>query len=94
MERDLQKGQANDLLEGLHVALANKSTTKQSTRAWAGVQNAQSHVLSHACLYQRAWQALKHVGTPEDLLFLPETGCKGSCNSQGHHNGQAFWTRK
>ena len=47
VERELRKGQANDALEGLHVGLANKSlllqtdvnqstTTKQSTRAWAG----------------------------------------------------------
>jgi hypothetical protein len=79
VERELRKGQANDSLEGLRVALANKSlllltnvnlstTTKQSTQAWAGVQNAQTHVLSHARSYQRAWQALKCVGTPEDLL--------------------------
>jgi hypothetical protein len=79
VERELRKGQANDALEGLRVALANKSllllthvnkstTTKQSTRAWAGVRNAQTHVLSHARSYQRAWQALKCVGTPEDLL--------------------------
>jgi hypothetical protein len=79
VERELQKGQANDSLEGLCVALANKSlllltnvnqstTTKQSTRAWTGVQNAQTHVFSHARSYQRAWQALKCVETPEDLL--------------------------
>jgi hypothetical protein len=87
VERELQKGQANDSLEGLHVALANKSlllltnvnqstTTKQSTRAWTGVQNAQTHVLSHACSYQRAWQALKCVGTPEDLLVYQKLDVK------------------
>ena len=26
------------------------------------------HVLSHAHSYQRAWKALKHVVTPEDLI--------------------------
>ena len=78
VERELRKGQANDALEGLRVGLANKSlllltdvnqssSTKQSTRAWASVRNAQSQILSHACCYQRAWQALKCVGTPEDL---------------------------
>lgn len=87
VERELRKGQANDALEGLRVALANKSllllthvnqstTTKQSTRAWAGVRNAQSHVLSHARSYQRAWQALKRVGTPEDLLVYQKLDVK------------------
>ena len=78
VERELRKGQANDALEGLRVGLANKSlllqtdvnqstSTKQSTRAWASVRNAQSQILSHARCYQRAWQALKCIGTPEDL---------------------------
>jgi len=79
IERDLRKGQANDALEGLRIGLANKSlllltgvnqstSTKQSTRAWASVRNAQSQILFHASAYQRAWQALKCVGTTEDLL--------------------------
>ena len=87
VERELQKGQANDSLEGLCVALANKSlllltnvnqstTTKQSTQAWEGVQNAQTHVLSHACSYRRAWKALKHVGTPEDLIVYQKLDVK------------------
>ena len=42
-------------------------TTEQSTRAWASVQNAQSQILSHANCYQRAWQALKCIRTPENL---------------------------
>jgi hypothetical protein len=78
VERELRKGQANDALEGLRVGLANKSlllltnvnkstSTKQSTRAWASVRNAQSQILCHAHCYQRARQALKYVGTPEDL---------------------------
>jgi hypothetical protein len=61
------------------VGLANKSlllltdvnqstSTKQSTRAWASVRNAQSQILIYARSYQRAWLALKSVGTPEDLL--------------------------
>jgi hypothetical protein len=79
VERELRKGQANDALEGLRIGLANKSlllltdvnqstSTKQSTRAWASVRNAQSQILIHAGAYQRAWLALKYVGTPEDLL--------------------------
>jgi hypothetical protein len=80
VERALRKGQANDALEGLRVGLANKSlllltnvnqstSTKQSTRAWASVRNAQSQILYHAHCYQRARQALKCVGKPEDLLI-------------------------
>jgi len=79
VERELRKGQANDALEGLRIGLANKSlllltdvnrstSTKQSTRAWASVRNAQSQILFHARSYQRAWRALKSIGTPEDLL--------------------------
>lgn len=79
VERELRKGQANDALEGLRVGLANKSlllltnvnkstSTKQSTRAWASVRNAQSQILCHARCYQRAREALKCIGTPEDLV--------------------------
>jgi hypothetical protein len=78
-ERELRKGQANDALEGVRIGLANKSllfqtdvnkskSTKQSTRAWASVRNAQSQILIHAQTYQRAWQALKCIGNPEDLV--------------------------
>jgi hypothetical protein len=78
-ERDLRKGQANDALEGIRIGLANKSlllltdvnnsrSTKQSTRAWSSVRNAQSQIIHHARTYQRAWEAIKSVGTPEDLL--------------------------
>jgi hypothetical protein len=83
VERDLRKGQANDALEGLRVGLANKSlllqtdvnkstSTKQSTRAWTNVRNTQSQILSHARCYQRAWLALKSIGTPEDLTVHQE----------------------
>jgi hypothetical protein len=72
IERELRKGQANDALEGLRIGLANKSlllltdvnkstSTKESTRAWASVQNAQSQILLHARSYQRAWKALKCI---------------------------------
>jgi hypothetical protein len=78
LERELRKGQANDALEGLRIGLANKSlllltdvnkstSTKQSTRAWASVRNAESQILFHANGYQRAWKALTRIGTPEDL---------------------------
>jgi hypothetical protein len=80
IERELRKGQANDALEGLRIGLANKSlllqndvnksvSTKQSTRAWASVRNAQSQILHHASAYQRAWQAIESIGTQEDLII-------------------------
>lgn len=80
LERELRKGQANDALEGVRIGLANKSlllttsvnnstSTKQSTRAWDSVRNAQSQILIHAGSYNRAWQALNRIGTPEDLNF-------------------------
>jgi len=80
IERQLRKGQANDALEGVRIGLANKSlllqtdvnqsrSTKQSTRAWDSVRNAQSQILVHARSYQRAWQALNSIGTSEDLTI-------------------------
>jgi hypothetical protein len=80
IERQLRMGQANDALEGLRIGLANKSlllltdvnkstSTKESTRAWASVRNAQSQILVHAHGYQRAWKALECVGNPEDLVI-------------------------
>jgi hypothetical protein len=92
------------------VALANKSLlpltnvnqstiTKQSTQAWAGVQNAQTHVLSHARSYQRVWQALKCVGTPEDLLVYQKLDVKDLVTvkdiTMAKHFGMvlAYWTK-
>lgn len=77
-ERELRKGQANDALEGLRIGLANKSlllvtdvnqskSTKQNTRAWASIRNAQSQILMHAGSYRRAWQALTCIGNSDDL---------------------------
>jgi hypothetical protein len=78
VERELRKGQANDSLEGIRIGLANKSlllltdvnqskSTKQNTRAWSSVRNAQSQILIHSRCYQRAWNAIKAIGTQEDL---------------------------
>jgi hypothetical protein len=80
VERELRRGQANDALEGVRSGLASKSlllltnvnqssSTKQSTRAWASVRNAQGQILFHARSYQRAWKALTTIGTAEDLLM-------------------------
>src|SRR5882762_7842386 len=81
IERQLRIGQANDALEGVRIGLANKSlllltdvnksrSTKQSTRAWSSVRNAQSQILLHANTYHRAWQALNSIGNSEDLEAL------------------------
>ena len=112
MERELRKGQANDALEGLRVGLANKSlllqtdvnnstSTKQSTRAWASVRNAQGQILHHARGYQRAWRALQSVGTPEDLevyqeleekdLVVVKDITKAKRFGQGSHSLAWFW---
>jgi hypothetical protein len=87
VERELRKGQANDALEGLRIGLANKSlllltdvnkskSTKESTRAWKSVRNAQSQILLHAHGYQRAWKALECIGTPEDLVIYQKLEAK------------------
>ena len=87
VERELRKGQANDALEGVRIGLANKSllllkdvnlstSTKQTTKAWASVRNTQSQILSHAGDYQRAWQALKRIGTAEDLVVYQKLNQK------------------
>lgn len=79
-ENELRKGQANDALEGIRIGLANKSlllqtgvnlstSTKQSTRAWDSVRNAQSQVLVHARSYQRAWRAIQSIGSSEDKVM-------------------------
>ena len=112
IERELRKGQANDSLEGLRIGLANKSlllltkvnqstSTKQSTRAWASVRNTQSQILIHARTYQRAWQALKQVGTEEDLdvyqrldqkdLVVVKDITAAKRFGQGSHSLAWFW---
>ena len=112
VERELRKGQANDALEGLRVGLANKSlllltdvnqstTTKQSTRAWASVRNAQSQILVHAHSYQRAWRAIRCIGNPDDLLVYQKLDEKDLVTvkditmakrfGQGSHTLAWFW---
>jgi len=112
VERELRKGQANDALEGVRIGLANKSlllltdvnrstSTKQSTRAWSSVRNAQSQILFHAGGYQRAWQALQSIGTEEDLRFYQKLNqkdlvvvkdiSKAKRYGQGSDNLAWFW---
>ena len=47
-----------------------------TVKSLAGVQNAQGQILSHAHSYQRAWQALKYIGTSEDLLIYQKLEVK------------------
>jgi hypothetical protein len=112
IERQLRIGQANDALEGVRIGLANKSlllsndvnksrSTKQSTRAWASVRNAQGHILVHARSYQRAWKALNSIGMPEDLVNYQELDQKdlvvvkdiamAKRFGQGSHTLAWFW---
>jgi hypothetical protein len=80
----------------------NRSTsTKQSTRAWSSVRNAQSQILFHAGSYQRAWQALQSIGTEEDLRFYQKLNqkdlvvvkdiSKAKRYGQGSDNLAWFW---
>jgi hypothetical protein len=73
VERELQKGQANNALEGLCIGLSNKSlilltdvnkrkSTKESTKAWASVRNAQEQIFLHAHAYSRAWKHFNALG--------------------------------
>ena len=73
IERELQKGQANDALEGLQIGLAHKSllllndvnnstSTKQSTLAWASVRNSQSQILHHALLIKGLGKQSNRLG--------------------------------
>ena len=95
IERELQKGQANDALEGLCIGLTNKSlllltdvnkrtSTKDSTQAWASVWNAQSQILLHAHAYQRL-ESTQMYWDSRGSSYLSETGGEGSCCSQEHH---------
>jgi hypothetical protein len=101
VERELRKGQANDALEGLRVGLAQKSllflkdvnkstSTKQSTRAWASVRNAQTLILHHAHCYQRAWHSLKSIGNPEDLMVYQKLDSKDLVTVKDITNAKRF----
>ena len=78
-ELDLRKGQANDALEKLRLALAHKSllwrtkvqmanTTKKRTRAWSDIRRARHQIEKFIRCYHRARHALINLGADEETL--------------------------
>jgi hypothetical protein len=72
-EVELRKGQANDALQGLRLAIGQKtllyrtkvrhsSNTEGRTRAWDDVRAAQAKIARHARSYERARNALERLG--------------------------------
>lgn len=79
LELELRKGQANDCLEGLRLALGHKSllfrtrirqagTNKERTKAWDDVKTARRQVEKHVRGYHRARAAMERLGAGEELL--------------------------
>lgn len=78
-ELELRKGQANDALEKLRLALAHTSllwrtkvqtanTTKKRTRAWKDIRLARQRVAKYVRCYHRARHALINLGADNDTL--------------------------
>lgn len=78
-EMELRKGQANEALEDLRLAIGHKallfrtqvrssSSTKQKTRAWDEVKRADAEVNKHRRRYMLARKAMVSLGADEDLL--------------------------
>ena len=78
-ELELRKGQANDALEKLRLALAHTSllwrtkvqtanTTKKRTRAWKDIRLARQRVAKYVRCYHRARHALINLGADNDAL--------------------------
>jgi hypothetical protein len=78
-ELELRKGQANDALERLRLALANKAllwrtkvhaanTTKKRTRAWADIKKVRQQVEQHVRCYHRARHALANLGADLETM--------------------------
>jgi hypothetical protein len=80
-EVELRQGQANDCLDGLRLALANKAllfrtdirqskSKKGKTRAWAGVHAVEAKVNKYARAYKRARLALIRLGADNKILEM------------------------
>src|SRR5882762_3302813 len=78
-ELELRKGQANDALERLRLALANKALlwrtkvhaankTKKRTRAWADIKKVRQQVEQHVRCYHRARHALANLGADLETM--------------------------
>jgi hypothetical protein len=81
----LQEGQANDALEALHTALAEKSmlyrtkiqewpSQKMSTHSWSAVQRVNGKIRQHVRAYNLAWGALLNMDAdmPQFQAILKE----------------------
>lgn len=77
----LRQGQANDCLDGLRLALADKSlayctdvrlskSTTSKTKAWDGVKAAGARVNKYARAYNRARLALIRLGAGDKILDI------------------------
>jgi hypothetical protein len=80
-EIELRQGQANDSLDGLRLALADKSlafrtdvrqskSTTSKTKAWDTVKAAGARVHKHARAYNRARLALIRLGAGDEILDI------------------------
>lgn len=79
-ELELRRGQANDALENLRVALGHKAllwrtkvqpanTNKKRTRAWDDIKAARRQVEKHARSYYRARRAMINLGADEETMI-------------------------
>ena len=78
-ELELRKGQANDCLQGLRLALGHKAvlyrtkvrnakSSTDKTRAWDDIKVASLKVNKHVRAYRRARRALEHLGADDATL--------------------------
>ena len=78
-ELELRKGQANDCLQSLRLALGHKAvlyrtkvrmakSSVDKTRAWDNIKATTTKVNKHVRAYRRARRALKHLGADEATL--------------------------
>jgi len=79
-EIELRKGQANDALQGLRLAIGQKTllyrnklrvdnTTQKKLRSRKEVREVQSKVMMHARSYERARKALQRLGETEQNIY-------------------------
>jgi hypothetical protein len=80
-EVELRRGQANDALQNLRLALGHKAllwrtrvrmadTTKKRTRAWDDIKLARRQVEQHVRCYHRARRALHNLGADDETLTM------------------------
>jgi hypothetical protein len=83
-ELELRKGQANEALEGLRLALGYKAllyrtrirhstSTKQTTRAWKDIKDGDADVMKHFRIYALARSAMVSLGADQSILNTYKT---------------------